>query len=153
MRIVKPIDKSIAYDQWLAVWEASTDAQLSEAVSQNTWKNLCDPQVQLFGFMAFDDQGQPTGILHYALHITSGAIEPAVYMQDLFVMESHRRRGYARALMQEFLARGQSEQWDRVIWLVDKNNSAAEKFYEGFATKLEFDFYIHGIAMLRRLMN
>ncbi len=153
MKTIKPINNKTKYDEWLSVWVASTDAQLSDDVNENTWKNLTDPNIPLFGFMAFDESGKSIGILHYALHLTSGAIEPAVYMQDLFVVEKFRRRGYARALMKEFLARGQNQQWDRAIWLVQSENEAADKFYQEFATKLEFDFYIHGIAMLKRLMN
>ncbi len=153
MKTIIPITDEINYDQWLSVWEVSTEAQLSDAVNENTWKNLCDPDVPLFGFIAFDDGGKPVGLLHYALHVTSGAIEPAVYMQDLFVLTDYRRRGYARALMKAFLTRGQTEQWDRAIWLVQDDNQAADSLYDEFATKLQFNFYIHGIAMLKRLMN
>lgn len=153
MKIVKVIDETIAYEHWLPVWQASTNNQLDEKVTRNTWDNLINPAMPLFGFILYTDREIAAGILHYALHLTTGAIEPAVYMQDLYVSEKYRRRGYARALVKEFLKRGQQEQWDRAIWLVEKNNAAAEKLYDEFATKLEFDFYIHGIAMLRRLMN
>ena len=69
------------------------------------------------------------------------------------MLTDYRRRGYARALMKAFLTRGQTEQWDRAIWLVQDDNQAADSLYDEFATKLQFNFYIHGIAMLKRLMN
>lgn len=153
MKIVKPIDDNTPYEHWLPVWQASTDNRIDDKVTQNTWANLINPTMPLFGFLLYTDTEKAAGILHYALHLTTGAIEPAVYMQDLYIDEKFRRRGYARALVKEFLKRGQAEQWDRAVWLVEKENKAAEKLYDEFATKLEFDFYIHGIAMLKRMMN
>lgn len=153
MRIIRPVENIAQYKAWLKIWNESVSAQLPENVRETTWKRLIDEDVPLFGFLAYVDEHTPVGFLHYALHPIAGAVEPAAYMQDLFVLPQYRRRGYARALMKALTQRGQEDQWDRIIWLAEEDNAGATKFYEEFGTKLAFNFYIYGIAMLRRLMN
>ncbi len=153
MRLVKAIEDAAQYKAWLKIWHESVSGQLPDNVRETTWARLMDEETPLFGYLAYVDEHTPVGFLHYALHPSAGAIEPAAYMQDLFVLPMYRRRGYARALMKALAQRGQQEQWDRIIWLVEPDNSPATKLYEEFGTKLAFNFYIHGIAMLRRLLN
>lgn len=152
MRVIKAIDANIPKDDWLKIWNDSVSGHLSDKVRETTWERLMDDDVPLFGLMAYDDR-VPVGFMHYALHPISGAIEPAAYMQDLFVLPKFRRRGYARSMMNELIKIGQNEQWDRVLWVVDHGNDAAQKLYENYGTALDFNFYIYPIAMLKRLMN
>lgn len=153
MRLVKAIENPAQYKAWCKIWQENVSNQLPENVRETTWQRLLDEDTPLFGFLAYIDEHTPVGFLHYALHPIAGAIEPAAYMQDLFVLPQYRRRGYARALMKALAQRGQAEQWDRIIWLVESENEGAAKFYEEFGTQLPFKFFIYGIAMLRRLMN
>lgn len=153
MRLIRPIAEAEQREAWLKIWHESVSGQLAAKVRDATWDRLIDEDVPLFGFLAYIDERTPVGYLHYALHPITGALEPAAYMQDLFVLPQYRRRGYARALMKALTQRGQSEKWDRIVWYAEGDNETAGKFYEEFGTKLNFNFYIYGIAMLRRLLN
>lgn len=153
MRIIRPITIDTPYDHWLQIWNESEAKSLPDTVRATTWSRLIDEDVPLFGFMAYIDDNTPVGFLHYALHPISGAIEPAAYMQDLFILPKYRRRGFARVLLDNLVKAGQTEQWDRILWLVEQGNEGAEKLYNDFGMTLAFQFYIYPIAMLKRLMN
>lgn len=153
MRVVKPITDEAQKAHWLQIWNESVSGQLADNVRETTWKRLLDEEVPLFGFLAYTDERTPVGFCHYALHPIAGAIEPAAYMQDLFTLPQHRRRGHARSMLDALVKQGQQEHWDRILWIVEHQNSAAQKLYSNFGMKLEFNFYIYPIAMMKRLMN
>lgn len=153
MRLIKPITDASQKDDWLKIWNESVSGQLADNVRETTWKRLIDEDVPLFGFLAYVDENTPVGFCHYALHPIAGAIEPASYMQDLFVLPNQRRKGYARAMLDALVKEGQTQQWDRILWIVESQNTAAQKLYGNFGMKLEFNFYIYPIAMMKRLMN
>lgn len=153
MKIVKPITADIPKSHWLSIWTESPSSVLSDTVRETTWDRLCDADVPLFGLMAYHDDRTPVGFLHYALHPITGAVEPAAYMQDLYILPAYRRRGHARSLIQALVKQGQSERWDRISWFADRADADIRKLYDECGTMLEFDLYIHPIGMLRRLMN
>jgi ribosomal protein S18 acetylase RimI-like enzyme len=153
MKIVKPITDDAQKADWLKIWNESVSGQLADNVREMTWERLIDEDVPLFGFLAYADDNQPVGFCHYALHPIAGAIEPAAYMQDLFVLPVQRRRGFARAMLDALVKEGQTEQWDRILWIVEHQNSPAQKLYGNFGMKLEYNFFIYPIAMMKRLMN
>lgn len=153
MKIIKPIDRSVRKADWEKIWQESVSGQLSDLVRETAWERLLDDDVPLFGFIAYQDERTPVGFLHYALHPITGAVEPAAYMQDLFVLPQYRHRGYARALMDALAKHGQAQKWDRVHWVVESDNKGANSLYELFAAKLDFSFFILPIAMLKRMMN
>ncbi len=153
MKIVKPINADTPKSEWLAIWNESEAKALPATVRDTTWERLIDEDVPLFGYLVYVDEAKPVGFLHYALHPISGAIEPAAYMQDLFVLPKYRRRGFARLLLDALVKAGQAGQWDRILWLVEQDNEGAQKLYADFGMTLAFQFYIYPIAMLKRMMN
>lgn len=154
MKMIKPIDGETSKADWEKIWQESVSGQLSDTVRETTWARLLDDDVPLFGFIAYTDDGRtPVGFMHYALHPITGAIEPAAYMQDLFILPPFRHRGFARALMDALAKHGQKEKWDRVHWVVESDNKGANELYELFAAKLDFSFFILPLAMLKRMMN
>lgn len=153
MRLIRPIAEDAQKAHWLQIWNESVSGQLADSVRETTWSRLLDEDVPLFGFISYTDERTPVGFCHYALHPIAGAVEPAAYMQDLFVLSSHRRRGHARSMLDALVKRGQQEQWDRILWLVENENEPANKLYEQFGMRLNFTFHIYPIAMMKRLMN
>lgn len=129
------------YDQWLPLWEENCLHQIAPDVTAETWKRLCDPSFPVNGIGVWDN-GHLCAILHYVLHPVTGLIEPVCYMQDLFVQEQYRRKGYARDLVLMLDAMGKDEKWGRIYWIAQHNNDAAQTLYKSIGYKLDFSFHI-----------
>lgn len=79
--------------------------------------------------------GRAVGLALWFLNFSTWMGKPGLYLEDLFVDESERRSGVARALMaalaREALARGCA----RMDWAVLDWNEEAMRFYERFGAR------------------
>lgn len=130
------------YDQWLPLWQENCLHKISDDVTAETWRRLCNPKENVFGFAAFNNNNELVGILHYILHATTGFIQPACYMQDLFVDEAHRKQGIAKQLVWELHELGKREKWARIYWFAENNNEAAQALYKNLGVKMDFGLFI-----------
>lgn len=129
------------YDVWKPIWLDNMQHQVSDEITASTWQKICDKKELVYGLGLFDDK-QLLGILHYILHPTTGALNPVCYMQDLFVAEKHRRKGYARELLRELALRGKEERWERIYWIAANNNKQAQALYQNIGVKLDFSLHV-----------
>ena len=130
------------YDQWLPLWQENCLHQISDDITAETWRRICNPKENVFGLAAFNDTNELVGILHYILHATTGFIQPACYMQDLFVDEKHRKQGIAKQLVWELHELGKNEKWARIYWFAENNNEAAQALYKNLGVKMDFGLFI-----------
>jgi len=130
------------YDQWLPLWQENCLHKISDDVTAETWRRIGNPKENVFGFAAFNDNDELVGILHYILHATTGFIQPACYMQDLFVDEKHRKQGIAKQLVWELHELGKNEKWARIYWFAENNNEAAQALYKNLGVKMDFGLFI-----------
>ena len=130
------------YDAWLPLWNANCLHKISENVTAETWRRLTNPKENVFGLGAFDDAGNLQGILHYILHHTTGYVEPACYMQDLYTDEAHRRQGVAKTLVWELNETGQKHKWARIYWFADNKNAAVQNLYKNLGIRMDFGLHI-----------
>ena len=130
------------YDQWLPLWQENCLHQISDDVTAETWRRICNPKENVFGLAAFNDNDKLVGILHYILHATTGFIQPACYMQDLFVDEKHRKQGIAKQLVWELHELGKNEKWARIYWFAENNNEAAQALYKNLGVKMDFGLFV-----------
>lgn len=100
-----------------------------------------DEQAQVFGIVA-EDKGALVGLVQYIVHPTTGSIEPACYMQDVFVTPEMRGRGIAKAMIGELERIGKREAWSRVYWLAEAGNEAAQALYKSLGQKMDFTLHI-----------
>ena len=130
------------FDQWLPLWNANCLNQISEEVTAETWRRLTHPKENIFGLGAFDDAGHLQGFLHYVLHPTTGFIEPACYMQDLYTDEAHRRQGIAKRLVWELNELGKTQKWARIYWFAEKDNDAVQNLYKNLGIPMNFSLHM-----------
>ena len=64
----------------------------------------------------------------------AGWATPPIYVQDLYVMPEHRRRGIARALLAEVAAEAQARN-SRLIYLNVHEDNAARRLYDQLASR------------------
>jgi GNAT superfamily N-acetyltransferase len=130
------------YDQWLPLWQENCLQKISDDVTAETWRRLTNPKETVYGLGIFKEDGTLQGFLHYILHPTTGYIEPACYMQDLFINGQYRRQGLARRLVWELNAIGQREKWARIYWFAENGNEAVENLYKNLGIRMDFTLFM-----------
>ena len=129
------------YEQWLPLWQENCLHQIDDAITQSTWQRLTNPKETVFALGAFDGTNLK-GFLHYILHPTTGFIEPACYMQDLFTDKDNRNQGIAKRLIWELNDIGKSQNWARIYWFADKDNIAAQNLYKTLGIEMNFSLHM-----------
>lgn len=125
------------YDAWLPLWQENCQGLISDEVTTETWRRLTNPKEQVFGLGLFDGDAL-LGFLHYVLHPTTGFIEPAAYMQDLFIAPAHRGHGHAKRLVWELHELGKTQKWARLYWFADNTDETVQKLYKNLGIKMDF---------------
>lgn len=139
--VIRPFEKS-DYRHWLPLWRANGLNRVAQDVTNQTWQRLCNADSAVCGFGAFTDDGTLAGIIHYILHPATGTLAPVCYMQDLYVAESLRRRGVARALINRLHLEGRNKGWARIYWLAKQDNIPAQNLYKTLGITLDFTLHI-----------
>jgi ribosomal protein S18 acetylase RimI-like enzyme len=130
------------YTDWLPLWRANMEHSVTDDVTVETWRRICDPASPVKGLRARNAEGALIGICHYVLHPTTGNIKMIAYMQDLYVHPDHRRKGIARKLVTYLAALGTAQGWARIYWLAEGKNEAAQRLYETLGLKLDFTLHV-----------
>jgi GNAT superfamily N-acetyltransferase len=73
--------------------------------------------------------GAMAGHLAYFWGLSMEGISPAVFVGDLYVRDSYRRKGIGRMLMQHVRDLAQSGGANQVVWTVWSQNREAQEFY------------------------
>ncbi|MEC7029320.1 MAG: GNAT family N-acetyltransferase, partial [Pseudomonadota bacterium] len=61
---------------------------------------------------------------------------------DVYVDPDHRRKGIARKLVEYLAAIGQEQDWARIYWLAEQDNTAAQSLYKNVGIKLDFTLHV-----------
>ncbi|KAL1888892.1 Peroxygenase 1 [Sporothrix stenoceras] len=84
----------------------------------------------------FTPEGTPVGIALYFYNYSTWRARPGIYLEDLFVSSSQRKKGYGKkllaALAKEVVAMGGG----RLEWSVLKWNEPSIKFYESIGATM-----------------
>jgi ribosomal protein S18 acetylase RimI-like enzyme len=129
------------YEGWLVLWNHNNGGPIDPRITAQTWERLNDPDSPVNGLIAHDGDYM-AGLVHYILHPVTGNLNPACYMQDLYVDTGFRRRGVGRALVAHLADRGQLMQWARLYWLAEAANADAQALYRNIGVKLDFTFHV-----------
>lgn len=109
-------------------------------VTDITWKRLLDPKEPMFTLGAYVD-GKLLGIVHYLYHRSFWTSGDYCYLQDLFVIETARGRGLARALIEEVYAKAKETGASCVYWHTHETNATARALYDKVAERSGFIQY------------
>jgi ribosomal protein S18 acetylase RimI-like enzyme len=140
MLTIRPLEPN-DYPAWLPLWLANNHGQCAEAITAETWRRLNDPASDVHGLAAFSDN-RLAGFVHSVTHPVTGHINPACYMQDLFVDPAFRQQGIGRKLVEALAAQARTERYARLYWLAEAKNEAAQKLYRSLGIKLDFTFHV-----------
>ena len=130
------------YDQWLPLWQDNCEHKIGDEVTKETWRRMTHPKENVGGLGAFTADGKMVGILHYILHPTTGFINYACYMQDIFIAPEHRKQGLAKLLLWELQDLKKAQNWSRIYWFAENNNVAAQNLYKTVGIKMDFSLHM-----------
>lgn len=88
------------------------------------------------------------GMVHYITHPTTGSTKQVCYLQDVFVDPAHRKKGIARQLVIALAHLGKEEDWQRIYWIAENDNVAAQNLYKSIGVRLDFSFHVLPLDML-----
>jgi len=127
--------------QPLAVgYNAFYERVLPDVDYDRTWRRLLKGE-DMHGLAARLD-GRVVGIAHYLFH-ASIWFDDVCYLADLFVDETVRGQGAARALIEAVAAAARSRGCPRFYWLTKQDNARARTLYDKvarFAGFIRYDY-------------
>ncbi|CAK7212114.1 Peroxygenase 1 [Sporothrix curviconia] len=81
-------------------------------------------------------EGIPAGIALYFYNYSTWRARPGIYLEDLFVSPSQRKKGYGRKLLEALAKEVVEMQGGRLEWSVLKWNEPSIKFYESIGATM-----------------
>ena len=130
------------YPKWLPLWSANCLGRDLPEMTQVTWQRICDRRNPIGGFGLWDEAGDLAAIVHYIIHPVTGQVAEVCYMQDVFVAEKYRRKGYAKMLITHLKNYATQQGWARIYWLAEQKNEAAQNLYKSIGLKLDFTLHV-----------
>jgi GNAT superfamily N-acetyltransferase len=79
--------------------------------------------------IAFENN-EPIGFALFFHNFSTFVSKPGIYLEDLFVLENHRGKGYGKKLLLRLIALAKQRNCGRVEWSVLNWNKPAIDFYE-----------------------
>jgi GNAT superfamily N-acetyltransferase len=83
---------------------------------------------------------EPAGIALYFYNYSTWRARPGIYLEDLFVRETHRKKGYGKRLLVELAREVVAMDGGRLEWSVLKWNEPSIRFYESIGAKTMNDW-------------
>ena len=89
------------------------------------------------------DSAPVAGIAAYSFLWPASGTTKSLYLKELYVASDYRRQGIARLLMEFLQEIVEAERCSRMEWTTDRDNLAAQRFYEaiGAAPRSDKLFY------------
>jgi GNAT superfamily N-acetyltransferase len=132
---------------WLPLWKGYCDfyrVEIAPDITMSTWARILDPMNVLTCRMALVG-GNLVGFAQHHTHLTTWDRRPTCYLEDLYVAETARGFGVARALMDDLVALGKARDWASVYWITAEGNATARTLYDSYVGRDEFVRYSIGM--------
>ncbi|KAJ0167766.1 N-acetyltransferase ats1 [Colletotrichum tanaceti] len=90
--------------------------------------------------LLFNEAGEGVGMALYFYNYSTWRAKPGVYLEDLYVRQSERKKGYGKRLLVELAKEVVAMNGGRLEWAVLKWNEPSIKFYESIGAKAMDDW-------------
>ena len=124
---------------WDVLWAGYLEFYEQELTSEQTsltWERFFNGY-GLFGFVAEVD-GEVVGFAHCWFTNTTWLEKPDLYLEDLFVAPSARRRGVGEFLIQGCAEFAKESGASRLYWQTQRKNESAQRLYNKVASLSEY---------------
>lgn len=125
------------YASWLPLWHQylAYHGIWPEDAPAETWPRLMDASEPMHAIGAFTGT-RLEGIAHFIYHRHTWSRADSCFLSDVFTLPDARRRGVARALVEEVFARAANAGADNVYGTTLAGNEGSHKLYKLIATRL-----------------
>ena len=106
---------------------ASESEPLELRIRQINEALFSDPP-SAYALLAWDD-GQLAGFASYSFLWPAAGLTRSLYLKELYVIETVRRKGIGKLLMQRLYDIAAEHGCSRVEWTTDRDNPDAQRFY------------------------
>jgi GNAT superfamily N-acetyltransferase len=89
-----------------------------------------------FVLLAEDDE-VIVGLASYSFLWPAAGVTRSLFLKELYVRQSHRRRGVGRELMAAVFGVAEERDCSRVEWMTERDNRAARSFYGSLGFELD----------------
>lgn len=127
------LDTIIALIRGLAEYERAPGAVTLDR--EELGRHLFGPRPFAEVILAETDAGETAGFALFFHNFSTWAGKPGIYLEDLFVCEEHRGKGYGRALMAELARIAVQRGCGRFEWAVLDWNEPAVGFYRSLGAE------------------
>jgi GNAT superfamily N-acetyltransferase len=139
IRQLVPADK----ENWLVLWRGYLEfyaQELSEEQTELSWDRLLNSQDGLNALVAISGE-ELVGLAHYYWTPSTWTKHKDLYLEDLFVSPSHRKKGVADALIERLRTIASAAGAKKLHGQTHKDNLIARQLYGGLGTQSEFLVY------------
>jgi len=119
----------LSFIRGLAEYEREPGAVQATATSLRAQMEADQPP---FECLIADRDGEAAGFALFFRNYSTWTGRPGLYLEDLFVRETHRRHGIGKALLRRLAAIAVERGWARMEWAVLDWNAPAHGFYRAF---------------------
>lgn len=99
-------------------------------------------QNPIVGALIAEADGAYAGSVLWHRSFSTNSAHEIIYLEDLVVLEQHRRKGVARALMQDLARLAVKRGCPAVYWLMAEWNDGAGEFYKSLGAEIDKGFSI-----------
>jgi ribosomal protein S18 acetylase RimI-like enzyme len=103
---------------------------VTEEILATTFGWLMDASSAVRGLFVRNSSGRIVAFAHFRSRLRSMSGGQVCYLDDLFVDESCRRRGFAETLLLAMYNHCLKKSWPRAHWITASKNSSARRVYE-----------------------
>ena len=93
-----------------------------------------------------EDGGEPVGFALFFHNYSTFLARPGIYLEDLFVQESHRGKGVGKSLLVKLAAIAVERDCGRLEWAVLDWNKDAIGFYERLGARPNSDWTVYRLT-------
>ena len=125
---------------WQDLWDAYLvfyESELPGAVSEDVFTRLVIGD-GLYGAIAWSDNGEPLGLVHWLFHPSTWSLTSYCYLEDLYVSPAARGAGIGRELIAHVNAAARDAGASKVYWLTHESNAGAQVLYDRVADRTGF---------------
>ncbi|NOZ42104.1 MAG: GNAT family N-acetyltransferase [Alphaproteobacteria bacterium] len=140
--------RQIGFAKWAELYKAYAGfykVSMTQQQLQTAWGWLDGHETELRGLAALVD-GEPQGIIHYRRFLRPMAGEVGIFLDDIFVCPSARRKGVGKALLDRLENVAKAQGCTVIRWITAEDNRGAHKFYDQFAHKTSWVTYDHKMS-------
>lgn len=145
--VIRPVvesDRGSDKEGWQSLYQAYADfyqVEMNDAILQQVWKWIFDPEEPFYALLAEDQNGQALGLMHFRAMASPLRGCKVGFLDDLFIASQARNSGLADQMFAALSQQAQGFGWPLVRWITAENNYRARAVYDRLANKTQWQMY------------